>query len=376
MADECERATAEIDATFAVTADALIVVDAAGRVTRINPPASRLLSDGSFDPSLSVDERFARLMIFRPDGRPVPPSDQPTWRALTGETVRGASLQIETVSGRRISVLVGAMPIRAANGEIVGAVTTITDLSRLHELQEEREEYAHSISHDLRGPLTVILGQAQLIQRAADRAEVARRGADAIATSARRMNVMIQDLVDSARLDTGHLKLNRLSIDVPAVAASLRDRLPGASQRVVVEPAPNLPPVLVDPARLERILVTLIGNALKYSMAPSLVRVNFRLEHGCVVTAVADEGRGILPEDQPHLFERYFRGHNVNEAREGLGLGLYITKGLIEAQGGRIWFESAPGRGTTFWFTLPIAESAQAPGRPNAQEAPSKPHAA
>ena len=373
-----ERLLAEIDATLASVAEGLMVIDSEGRVRRSNEAAARLFGLSAGERPTTFDEWLKGQSVSTPEGQPVSREDLPASRALRGESVSAQPLVVELPTGRRYWLLASAAPIERAGGPILGATATYTDVTQLHELREEREEYAHSTSHDLRGPLTVILGQAQLIQRAPDRGDLARRSAEAIAASARRMNVMIQDLVDSARLDCGTLRLNRIPIDLPTFAADLRDRL-GTSWtggRVVVAPAADLPKVLVDPSRLERILGSLIGNALKFSTAPSPVRVGFRREGDAVVTEIADQGRGIPPEDQPHLFERYFRGHNVAEARDGLGLGLYIARGLVEAQGGRIWFESEPGRGTTFWFSLPIAESAARPDAAVTTRPPQSGHAA
>jgi signal transduction histidine kinase len=113
--------------------------------------------------------------------------------------------------------------------------------------------------------------------------------------------------------------------------------------------------VLADPDRLERILMNLLTNALKYSAPGTPVTVALARRDGQVVTAVSDQGPGIPPDELPHLFERYYRARETRERKEGLGLGLYITKGLVEAHGGRLWVESQVGKGSTFSFSLPAA---------------------
>jgi signal transduction histidine kinase len=170
-----------------------------------------------------------------------------------------------------------------------------------------------------------------------------------------RMNAMIQDLADMARLEGHQLVLTREAVDVqsfmPDLLTRLQDILP--VHRVSMEIAPNLPPVQVDYSRLERIVLNLLTNAFRYSVAETPVHIRAFRQEAEIVIAVSDQGRGIAAQDLPHLFERFFR---TGERRaDGIGLGLYIIKLLVEAHGGRIWAESELGKGSTFSCTLPIA---------------------
>jgi signal transduction histidine kinase len=188
-------------------------------------------------------------------------------------------------------------------------------------------------------------------------------GAEAIITGAQRMNALIQDLVDSARMESGQLQLNRRPVDLPTFARELKERQATSMDmaRVQVVGHEGLLPVSADPDRLERILANLISNAIKYSDPGTFVTVSFRQEDGEAITAVTDRGRGINPEELPRLFQRYVRTEAAREQREGLGLGLYITRRLVEAHGGRIWAESEVGKGSTFSFTLPLAQKQASP---------------
>lgn len=242
--------------------------------------------------------------------------------------------------------------------QLAGAFNRMADEINLRE--EQREGYIHTISHDLRGPLTIIQGQAQLVRRALSQAGLGPKeqaSAEAILTTTRRMNALIQDLVDSARLDGGQLRLNMEPLDLASFVLDLKERLSGAmeAQRVRVEAPEGPPMVLADPDRMERILINLLSNALKYSPADSDVVVSFTKDDAVIVTSVADRGPGIPADELPRLFERYYRMKSTRGQREGIGLGLYITKALVEAHSGRIWVESELGRGSTFRFSLPSA---------------------
>jgi signal transduction histidine kinase len=125
--------------------------------------------------------------------------------------------------------------------------------------------------------------------------------------------------------------------------------------RVKVELPTKLPPVWADPNALERALVNLLANALKYSPPGTAVDIGARPQDGIIVCSVTDHGPGMAPQDLPHIFDRFYRTRVARHKPGGLGLGLSITKLLIEAQGGRIWVESTPGAGSTFFFSLPAA---------------------
>jgi signal transduction histidine kinase len=154
------------------------------------------------------------------------------------------------------------------------------------------------------------------------------------------------------------MKLNAQPLDLRQFILDLKERMATVSgaERIATRIDEGLPRVSADPERLERVLSNLLSNALKYSTPGTPVVVSARPGDGEVVTSVADEGPGIDPADLPHLFDRYFRAGKVRAPHEGLGLGLYITKGLVEAHGGRIWVESEVGQGSTFSFTLPLAD--------------------
>jgi signal transduction histidine kinase len=227
-------------------------------------------------------------------------------------------------------------------------------IAELRATKESREDLLRAVSHDLRNPLQIVLLKAQLLGRRAAGDDATQRAASAILAAGRRMERMLRDLADSARLEGGALlRLERTSVDVRAFVVGALDLTHGVFDpaRVEVVVPDGLPAVDADPDRLERVLVNLVGNALKYSTGRVVVSAAHAGE--LVRISVADEGPGIAPADQERIFQRYYRGHR--HEGEGLGLGLYIVRCLVEAHGGRVELTSAPGEGSTFSFTLPIA---------------------
>ncbi len=241
-------------------------------------------------------------------------------------------------------------------------ISAVRDITERKQAEQLREEYVSLISHDLRAPLTVVMAQADWLHRRLVEKGMAQESysAESILNGARRMNSMIQDLVESARMESGRLEMDKRPADLPGILSELTQRIGTLQERarLRVELLEPLPPVPVDPVRIERVLVNLITNALKYSPpdAPVVIRVG-RLD-GDALISVTDQGMGIPLEDLHRLFERFYRAKAGKQRAEGLGLGLYITRLIVEAHGGRIWAESQVGKGSTFFFTLPLEEVA------------------
>jgi PAS domain S-box-containing protein len=355
---ERERLLAELEATFASIVDGLIVFDTDSAIVRMNPAASRLLGFTEEEWGEPVANRWQKLHIETADGKPFPLEELPASRALHGETVPGTILVVHNPWGETLWLSVSSAPILDSEGDILGAVAAYTDITPLRELQEEREIYTHTISHDLRAPLSIIRGHGDLLKETLIAEQLngeKQEYVNAILRGAQRMNVMIQDLVDGARLEGGKLQLNCQAVNLHEYLDDLLQRSAAAMdvERIHPEVPPDLPPVFADYDRLERIFTNLLSNALKYSAPGTPVWVRARREGDEVGVSVTDQGNGIAAEDLPHIFERFYRIKGERKA-ESVGLGLYITQMLVEAHGGQLRVESEVGKGSTFYFTLPI----------------------
>ena len=386
----------DLEASFGALTEPVLVHDVDGVVAWANQAARAACG---FDPTGSDARTLARRLHIRwLSGQLAAVDELPFVRALRGETVVDQGLIFASGERSYQAFFASASPLTVGD-RLLGVVTVLSPASepdqlrrRLRELgehlvmlsygaqkqaedaerarreaerlvdelrhrEEETEDYVSTVTHDLRVPLAAILGRAQLIQVTLGQPESIRESADAIVASARRMNAIIQDLADSARLQSGQLVLSPEPLDLSRFVLDVMERLSWAIgiDRVRVEAPDDLPPVYADPDRLERILTNLLTNALKYSTPGTEVTLSLTLGDGEVVASISDSGPGIPPEDLPHLFRRFYRANGSRQDHEGLGLGLYITKRLIEAHGGRIWVESRVGRGSTFSFTLPVA---------------------
>ena len=294
--------------------------------------------------------------VLNTDGKPVAREQQPTARALRGEAVFHEVLILDgpPPQGRR-SLSVSAIPIKGPDDKVNAVVATFVDVTRLHHMQEQRDDLLRTVSHDLRTPLSALLLQAQMLQRTLEPGDRNAKRVDTIVANGERLATMIRDLVDTVRLESSQFQLARKPIEVPSFITGLVERLAGilATQRLRLSFEPRLPSLPADPQRLECVLVHLLSNALKYSDAPAEVLVHASCADGFVAIAVTDHGIGIPRHELPHLFQRCKRS-NDDRRQQGLGLGLYVTALLVRAHGGRIEVESEPGKGSVFRVHLPV----------------------
>jgi len=255
-----------------------------------------------------------------------------------------------------LAFIIAGFIVARIGGALRNAYRRVRDEHRaVTTIYEQREDLLRMLTHDIRSPLTVITVNAELLATCSNDPAVVRMAQD-IEKSAGRVDGMLGDLIDMAQLESGHITLDRKPLDVAAFVSELRSRLEGTLHldRVTFDVPESLPAAAVDAGRFERILVNLLSNALKYAPPPAPIVLRAIVQGREVVVSVADGGPGISQQDLPHLFDKYFRASGTRE-KEGLGIGLYATRLLVQAHGGRIWVDSSVGRGTTFYVALPTA---------------------
>ncbi|MGH2355841.1 MAG: sensor histidine kinase [Chloroflexota bacterium] len=244
------------------------------------------------------------------------------------------------------------------------------EANSLRDVARLKDEFLSTISHELRTPLTIVYGYAELLHvRRASLDPVAARMAEQLYLNAAQLTQMVDDLLDLTRIERGELAVHPGDVDlVPVlhqVVTSLRDREGGERLMLAVPP---LLPGHADPSRVAQVLTNLVANALKYApTGPIVVRARAVAgAAGMIRIEVEDRGPGIPPEEQPHVWEKFYRGTAVSGRANvaGTGIGLAVVKMLVEAQGGRVGLRSTPGKGTCFWFDLPKAGARRDGGPP------------
>ena len=371
------RALAELEQArlaevLAQIPEPVLVTDAGGRVQQW----SRTAEAWATQPLRAGDSclEASPFDLRSPSGQPTTPLASPLPEALREGKEHGPTeLLVLRPDGRAVPVLARAAPILDGRGELAGAVMVLEDISVLKEAERRREEWTSVVAHDLRNPIGVITLSSQLIERLLQSPDLeqALKSTRRIHAAARALQRMIDDLLDVSRLEARGLELHLEPVDPEAVVREVveRRRLMSAGP-IELEVTTPLPQITADPARLEQVLENLLSNAAKYGEPGAPVRVSIRVSIGAspdhVEIAVVNRGRGFTPEESQRLFSRFFRtpGARADTKQKGLGLGLYITKGLVEAHGGQISAESVPDQTTTFRFTLPLAPVGLREGTP------------
>ena len=361
-----QRARADLEALVETTPVGVVVFEArTGRPVSLNKEVRRIVARLSTD-GQSPEELLKTLTCRYSDGREVSLGEGQLQQMISeAEAVRAEEIVLSVADGRSVAMLVNATPIHSADGSVESMVITLQDLAPLQELERLRADFLGMVSHELRAPLTSIKGSAATVlsaSRGLDLAEMLQffRIIDA---QADQMSQLVSDLLDAGRIDAGTLSVDAEPEDVAALVDQARTTFAGGvgRQAIRVDIPLDLPRVMVDQRRIVQVLNNLLSNASRHSPETSTIHVEAAREGVHVAISVTDEGKGVAPEQLPHLFRKYstIGGADQVGGIGRVGLGLTICKGLVEAHGGRIRAESGGlGRGTRFTFTLPKAEEA------------------
>lgn len=262
-------------------------------------------------------------------------------------------------NGSLVSVGVTYAPLMLPRGRLLNIIGTARDITRFREADVLKDTFISVVSHELKTPVAIIKGYAETLRRPEARADpkVVDEMLDDVVQESDRLARLVDDLLDASRLQAGGLPFHDVEdVDLQLVAQRVVDRHRARTARhdVLLSFPHEFPLIQGDPQRLEQALDNLVSNAIKYSPHGGTVDVRGRATPAEVIVSVSDEGVGIPLDEQERIFNRFYRVEGPEtRAVAGTGLGLYLTRAIVEAHGGRCWVRSAPGRGSTFFISLP-----------------------
>ncbi len=336
-------------ALFERMIEGLIVVDAAGRIRLANRAAGELFN---FTPPATgrtiletTRHHEVAALVTRLENEP---------------EILGHELRLETLESPKF-LQVNALALRDGEGVRDGAILVLHDLTRLRQLEAVRQEFVANVSHELRTPLSLIKSAAEtLIDGGKDEPESLTRFLQIIDKHANRLTLLIDDLLMLSTLDSGNIRLALQSVSLGGAVQEVADDLRGRAHARGVTIKNKVEPALIvqaDPDRLRQVISNLIDNAIKYGRIEGAVVISaLSLDSRRIEVSVQDDGPGIPAEACARIFERFFRGDKARSREQGgTGLGLAIVKHVVQAHGGEVRVESAPGAGARFSFTLPAA---------------------
>jgi PAS domain S-box-containing protein len=342
-------------------ADAVMLVSPAEQVVVLNRAAQRLVGLEEGLPTREHSELVTLLSIQHPDGRPVSREESPTRRALRGETVQELPCKLRRPNGEWIHLSVTATPVRQERtGRVELAVVVLRDMTELRRLEQLRDEFLSTAAHELKTPIATIKGYVQLLERWAPGGHEPREGKafQVLIRQCDRLNELVQELLEVSRLQLRRLTLNPRRVELGTLVADVVERLQATTRAhtLVLEREGDVA-VEVDRERIDQVLVNLLDNAIKFSPEGGAIRVRVGERDGMAVVSIQDPGMGIPKERQGQVFQRFYRAHEgLASDRGGMGIGLHLSEQLIQSHGGRLWFESEEGKGSTFSFSLALAE--------------------
>lgn len=301
-----------------------------------------------------ADPHESQLLLFGPDRKtPVPEEERPVRRAVLGETFTDYLVWLGSGSGQR-AVVTTARAMRDDDGVFAGSVIAFSDVTDLVNALTAKDDFVSSVSHEFRTPLTSILGYVEILL-GDEPDEKQRKMLEIIRRNSERLLTLVSDLLSSRN---GQLIVTPAAVDVAELVRScVSSAIPRAAASGVVlkAQAPELLEAHVDGARISQVLDNLVSNAIKYSPDGGSVLVSLGQEDGHLACRITDTGMGMSPEDASEVFAKFFRSSTVRRtAIPGVGLGLPISKAIIEAHGGTIGVDSTLGEGTTFTFRVPV----------------------
>ena len=362
LRDRAESAERRLEAVIRESSAGVLVVDAESRKIAYASSEARRLIGLDLNPGDTLDSVVADVTYLRRDGSVFPISELPLQRALEEKVGTGpVELTFVHKDGRKLPALVSAAPIFNSAGAMDTAVAVFMDTTRLKQLDQVRDDFFSMVTHDLRTPLATIKGLTDAAVTASGGAEHDEVNGylDSIDEEVHYLTELVSNLLDMSRIEAGadvfEFEIcNMADITQDVVGRALRSR-EGKGRQVNVNVPADLPLLYADPAQVGRVMANLLSNALKYSDGVVEVRAEIEEATGRVRTEIADEGPGIPDEFKPVVFDKFARLKSMHSrGREGSGLGLAICKSIVEAHNGELGVDSDKGKGSRFWFSLPV----------------------
>ncbi|MBC7812270.1 MAG: GAF domain-containing protein [Burkholderiales bacterium] len=321
-----------LDAILEGTQNPVMVVDTSGNILVCNPAAQRIFAiPGNYNgPAVEVIEHEGVLHLLDAE------RTQRSEIAISETHVFNAQMTVIPQVGRAI---------------------IMQDISHLKELDRLKTNFVANVSQDLRSPLTAIMGYAELLTGAGSITPQQKKFIDRITLSAQSISSLITDLLDLSRIETAEMEVTQEVVHIQAIAeyalATVEGQISAKQQRLIVGLDNDALPIFGNGQRLKQMVRNLMQNAIQFTPEEGIITVTLRCEDDFIVLEVQDTGIGIASQDQPHIFDKFFRAESVRQQFEGAGLGLAIVKSIVDLHEGRVWVESEVGIGSTFTVLLP-----------------------
>ncbi len=348
----------KVETILGALRDGLLVTDSEGVLVQTNPVAERMLGIDDKAMGNRLLDVLGPVMLEANLGGFTPA--EAVSAVLGGRSIFG---EATFASEPHVNAQVQFIPLVDQASAVYGMVLFLHDITELKRIDEMKSNFVTNVSHELRTPLTSISGFVSLLLagRAGALKPQQSKYLEVVSRQAANLTKMIEDLLDLSRLQSRQVKSSLSRADIKTVVDGTIENLSEAASAKNIDLSnrisDSLPPVQADPDRLSQVLRNIVGNAIKFTGEGGLVEIKAHRNGRLMQVQVSDTGVGIPLKALPHIFDRFFQG-GAGEMEEdgGFGLGLAISREIVEMHGGKIWAESDPGHGSIFYFTLPVDE--------------------
>lgn len=345
---ELQRAKEQIELILNNTSDAIILAESSGDILQINPAAERLLGD-------RMDHAIERFLWMLEDSTQLERLAQALLSVIYEAQNARIEANIRRTDGVMVDTDLALAPVVEESQDRAGVILSLRDITHLKELERFKTRFVANAAHDLSNPITILRTQLYLLEKSPNRLDDFLR---VTRTQIERLQTLVSELRMLSELDRGAMQLKLEYIDInqllERVVESHRMIVASRQQSLIFVPQPDMPRLMVDPPKCERIIVNLIANAVNYTPDGGCITVTSQCDESTIMITVSDTGIGIPAEDLPHIFDRFFRSESGQRYdAHGTGLGLAIVKEMVEAHHGSIDVQSVPGEGSTFTIRLP-----------------------
>jgi PAS domain S-box-containing protein len=346
-----------LDALLESSADGIMVLRPNLSIERINR-ALAALTGWSPAEVINLSHNEVIVWVRRSSGLTLDEAVEQGWPTREGRTLYVEG-ELQRRNGSTVSLGITYAPLMTRSGSLLNIVGTVRDITRFREADALKDTFISVVSHELKTPVSIIKGYAETLHRpeARENGELAEEMLDGIVQESDRLARLVDDLLDASRLQAGGLPFHEVEdVDLPFIVRRIVDRYSSQTDihTLSVDIPRDFPLIKGDPHRLEQVIDNLVSNAIKYSPHGGKIEIRGTSNAAEVVLTVSDQGVGIPPDEQERIFDRFYRVEGPEtRAVSGTGLGLYITRAIVEAHGGRCWVRSQPGQGATFFIALP-----------------------
>ena len=351
---QVSREKSRLDALLDSAADGIIIMSADHKIEKCNHAFARILRMDVSEVEGSPHEEIFNWESLQ-QGSSLEEAELSGW-PLTAKANLYVEGDLKRPSGELIPVGVTYAPLLSGEGKLINIIASIRDITHFREAEEIKSVFVSIVSHELKTPVALIKGYAGTLRRedVSWDSEIVQDSLEVIEDEADRLTELIENLLDASRLQAGEFSLNLAEIRMDKLAQEMAERFQTQTERhrIIVQFPDEFPVIVGDENRLEQVFYNLLSNAVKYSPDGGEISISGQIRSEQIIICIQDQGLGISQEDVPHIFDRFFRADEAAKNTQGAGLGLYLSRAIIEAHNGRIWIEPRPETGTRVCFSI------------------------